>query len=387
MDVQVQAGPTGSGALSGANLGRLGEYARRAGDLMKRRPKGWQSLLYNTALAKARLSGPLMMPTYISIEPTNACNARCPVCETGNGSMARPTGMLDAGQFRKFIDEVAPTTAMLSYYFMGEPFMHRQSYDMIRYARDKGIFVETCTNGDFVNAEGVIYSDINQINFQIGGMRQETHGVYRIRSNLEKIHKNLYALLDERRKHPQSNVEINVGFIVMRHNEHEVPEFLRWAKEIGVDRANVIDPCVRTIVEGHAMLPKDRRYWFYDEAAFEQGVLKPKVVMQNECVWIWNTVQLNWNGDVVPCCRDPQGKHLFGNAFERPLREIWNGAKMRAFRRKIVTRQGEIDICKLCSGFGVPKLGQTKPLNFEIRRLSLDTTALDIPDDGAAPPA
>ena len=63
----------------------------------------------------------------------------------------------------------------------------------------------------------------------------------------------------------------------MRHNENEVDEFIKWSKEIGVDTANIIDPCVRNMVEGYAYLPKDKKYWFYDEEAFEKGILETKI--------------------------------------------------------------------------------------------------------------
>lgn len=360
-------------------MSTLTAAARHGTALLRARPKGWRSVLYNTAMAKAKRIGPLMMPAHLSIEPTNLCNARCPVCETGNGTMERRNGLLDMDSYTKFLDEVAPTTAVLMFYFMGEPFLNRNAYDMIRYARQKDIYVETCTNGDYVDAEGVIYSDINQISFQIGGMRQETHQRYRVRSDLDKVHKNLYELLELRRTNPTTNVTIEVGFIVMKHNEHEVPEFLQWAKDIGIDRANVVDPCVRSVAEGKQMLPADRKYWFYDEEAFQRGVLKPKHVPDNECTWVWNSVMINWDGSVVPCCRDPHGRHVFGNVFDRPLKEIWNGPKMRDFRRRIVTEQGKIDICKLCSGYGVPNLGRTKPVSFEIQRHSFDSSPLDLP--------
>ena len=353
----------------------------RAFDLLRSRPRGWQSLIYNTAMAKGKQIGPLMLPVHISIEPTNACNLRCPVCETGNGSMSRPRGMLDYEQFRTFIDQVAPHTAVLMYYFMGEPFLHKRSYDMIRYAREHDIYVETCTNGDYVDAEGVIYSDINQVSFQIGGMTQKTHETYRVRSDLSRVLRNLEALVAERRRHPDSSVQIDVGFIVMKHNEHEVPEFLRWARDVGADRANVIDPAVRTVAEGHELLPNDRKYWFYDEAAFARGVLKPKHLPDNECTWIWNSLMVNWDGSVVPCCRDPLGMHVFGNVFETPLKTIWNGAAMRAFRKRIVTNQGGVDICKVCSGYGVPALDRSRPMSFDVKRLSLDTTQLELPDE------
>ena len=354
----------------------------RMQQLLFTRPKGWRSLIYNTAMAKAKLAGPLMMPVHITIEPTNACNLECPVCETGNGSMARPTGLMKQDRFEALIDQLAPHMSVLMFYFMGEPFLNKRAYEMIRYARQKGIYVETCSNGDFVDADGVIYSDVNDISFQIGGMTQETHEIYRVKGNLARVQLNLMALVEARKKNSQSNVKINVGFVVMKHNEHEVPAFLKWAEEIGVDQANVIDPCVRTVSEGKDLLPEDRRYWFYDEEAFERGILKPKHLPNNECTWIWNSVSINWDGSVVPCCRDPNGKHVFGNVFEKPLREIWNGRSMRDFRKKIVSDQRGIDICELCSGYGVPQLMHAKPMGFEVRRLSLDEARLDIPMEG-----
>lgn len=351
----------------------------RAISLATARPKGWQSVIYNTVMAKAKRVGPLMMPAHVSIEPTNACNLQCPVCETGNGSMARPTGLLNFEKYCKFIDEIAPHTTVLMFYFMGEPFLNKRAYEMIRYARQKNLYVETCTNGDFTDAKGVVFSDVNDISFQVGGMTQKTHEIYRVRGKIDRVHKNLHELIEERRKNPQSNVKINVGFVVMKHNEHEVPEFLRWAKKIGVDQANVIDPCVRTVAEGNSMLPSDKRYWFYDEEAFTKGILKPKHVPNNECTWIWNSVMVNWDGSVVPCCRDPNGKHVFGNVFETPLTKIWNGEAMRAFRGRIVTAQNKVNICELCSGYGVPQLLHQKPVSFEIKRLTLDKSRLDIP--------
>lgn len=348
-------------------------------DLIAKRPKGWLSLLYNTVMSKLGIASPLMLPVHISIEPTNVCNLRCPVCETGNRSMERRAGMLDFETYKTFIDQIAPHASVLMFYFMGEPFLNKRAYDMIRYARDKGLYVETCTNGDFVDPDGVIYSDINEISFQIGGMTQETHEKYRVRGDLAKVEENIRRVVEARNNAPQSNVQIEVGFVVMKHNEHEVPEFLRWAKKIGIDKANVIDPCVRTVAEGEELLPKDRNYWFYDEGAFRNGVLKPKHVMNNECTWIWNAIMVMWNGDVVPCCRDPHGRHVMGNVFETPLNKIWNARAMKDFRKKILTNQKDIDICELCSGFGVPKLHYARGSEFEVQHRSVVASEYSLP--------
>jgi radical SAM protein with 4Fe4S-binding SPASM domain len=249
---------------------------------------------------------------------------------------------------------------------------------MIRYARQRDIYVETCTNGDFVDVKGVIYSDINKISFQIGGMDNATHQIYRIRSNLERIRKNLYKLIEERRKHPESNVEIDVGFIVMRHNENQVEDFISWAQDLGVDTASVIDPCVRNMEEARSFLPRDRKYWFYDEEAFEHGSLKPKYIPDNGCVWIWNSIMINWNGDAVPCCRDANGENVLGNVFNEGLGRVFNGKSAREFRHSILKAQRDVGICRLCSGFGLPHLEKAKPVSFEIKRHSFDSTPLEL---------
>lgn len=358
-------------------MSQISKIVSRSLLLLAKRPKGWRSVLYNTALAKMRIAHPLMLPVHVTIEPTNACNLGCPVCETGNETMERSTGIMKFNQFSQIIDQIHHHVPVLMFYFMGEPFLNKYAYEMIRYARSKGMYVETCTNGEFVDAQGIIYSDINKISFQIGGMTQETHAVYRVNGDLDKSFGKLYELLEERRKHPESSVQIEVGFIVMKHNEHEVPEFMRWAEEAGVDVANVIDPCVRTPEQGKEMLPDDRRYWFYDEKALSQGILRPKYLPHNECTWVWNSVVINWNGSIVPCCRDPNGRHVFGNILETPLREIWNSTKAVEFRKSIVRNQGAVDICRLCSGYGVPQLMPQKKMEFSVQRLSLDKVKID----------
>lgn len=334
--------------------------------IAKANPKGWPSFVWNTGMAQMGKTWPLLPPVHIAIEPTNACNAKCPVCETGKNEMLRRKGMLDKQAYETFIDRIAKHTNSVMFYFMGEPFLNKHAYDMINYTRRKGLYVETCTNGDFVDAKGVIYSDINKISFQLGGMTEKTHQRYRVASSLIKAHENLYALLEERKRNPASNVQIEVGFIVMRHNEHEVPAFLKWAKEIGADIANVVDPCVRNMFEAYAYLPENKQYWYYDQKAFEQGILKPRVLPDNECVWIWNSMQINWNGEAVPCCRDPNGKHVLGNVFDSGVMSVFNGKKARDFRRRILTEQGKVDICQLCSGYGMPTLQRNKPGEFSV---------------------
>ena len=290
-------------------------------------------------------------PMNITIEQTNVCNLDCPVCETGAGILGRTKGHMSFDQFKTIIDKVGAHTNTLMFYFMGEPFLNKHSYDMIRYAKNAGIpFVETCTNGDFVDPIRIVECGLDKVSFQIGGMTQETHEIYRVKGNLERVMTNLIATIRERQRRG-SKLQIEVGLILMKHNEHEVDDFRRMVIDIGADRALVIDPCVRTIDQGKVFLPTDRAHWFYDEAAFNRGVLKPKNLPDNTCPWIYYSLAIHVNGDVVPCCRDPKGQEVMGNIYRQSLDEIWNGPRYRDFRARIQADQGSVGICRLCSSY------------------------------------
>lgn len=292
-------------------------------------------------------------PMNITLEPTNLCNLECPVCETGAGILGREGGHMSLASFKTIIDKIGRHTNTLMFYFMGEPFLNKEAYRMIRYAKDAGIpWVTTCTNGDPVNPEKLIGCGLDEVSFQIGGITQETHQIYRINSNLERVLNNLRDTIALRQVHG-IKMRVVCGLILMKHNEHEVMEFRRLMAEIGVDEASVIDPCVRTVEQGHMFLPKDEKHWYYDLESFKKGLLRPRVLPDNECPWIWYSLAIHVNGDVVPCCRDPKGEFVVGNLLAQDLDEIWNGEKLADFRRRVLTDQGGISICRLCSGYPV----------------------------------
>lgn len=290
-------------------------------------------------------------PMNITLEPTNICNLRCPICETGNGSLGRSPKHMSLENFQTIMDKIGSHTNTLMFYFMGEPFLNKQAYEMIRYAKDLGVpFITTCTNGDLLDPEKLVRCGLDEVSFQIGGMTQETHQTYRVNSNLARVVANLKETI-RLRNEIKSPLKIAVGFILMKHNEHEVESFQKTMKDLGVDKTVVVDPCVRTHEEGLKYLPKDKDHWFYDPEAFDKGNLRPRFLPPNECPWLYYSISIHVNGGVVPCCRDPLGQHVMGNLITDSLESVWNGEKFKAFRKKLHQDQGQIDICRLCSSY------------------------------------
>lgn len=293
----------------------------------------------------------------LTLEPTNTCNLKCPACETGSGKLNREPRIMNLEEFKYILDQFDKSLKVLFLYFMGEPFLNKYIYRMIKYAADREIYVSVCTNGEFIDPQELVKSGVAEVQFQIGGVTQQTHDVYRKGGDLKKTLENLKATVWERQKYLKElgekkyPLKIILGFILMKQNESQVQEFIRIAKDIGVDEHQLISPCVRSIEQARDFLPDDKKYWIYDEEAFKEEKLKVKDPANNYCEWIYSTVTVYANGDVVPCCRDVKGDFVMGNLFQQKLRDIWNGKKMRLFRQTLRKQQKQISICRLCSGY------------------------------------
>ena len=75
------------------------------------------------------------------------------------------------------------------------------------------------------------------------------------------------------------------------------------------------------------------------EAQTRQGPLKNAA---------WGVLAVDADGNVLPCCYDKSEQFVLGNIREQSLRQIWHGAKAREFRRAVMTRRAQINICTNC---------------------------------------
>ncbi|MDH4182694.1 MAG: radical SAM protein [Nitrospinota bacterium] len=333
----------------------MAAFGRGFRGLIRGRRGAWDHILSTAsmALGSSRIAG---RPINVTLEPANVCNLRCPVCETGAGILGRAPGMMKLAEFALIMDKIADHTNTLMLYFMGETFLNRDAYRMISLAKEKGVpFVTTCTNGDLLDPEKLVESGVDEVSFQIGGMTQATHETYRVGGNLERTLDNLRETVRIRNER-RPGMKVMCGMILMKHNEVEIGEFHSKMAEWGVDEAVIVDPCVRTVEQGRRMLPSDRSHWFYDPAAFESGLLVPKHKDPAGCPWLYYSLSILVNGDVVPCCRDATGGHVMGNLLLADFEEIWNGDAFRTFRSEVHNGANRPDICRLCSGYGVSRI-------------------------------
>ncbi|MBL7961385.1 SPASM domain-containing protein, partial [bacterium] len=67
------------------------------------------------------------------------------------------------------------------------------------------------------------------------------------------------------------------------------------------------------------------------------------------CPYPWQYLVVQWNGDVVPCCRDYNAVITLGNVKKSSLKEIWNSSRYEEFRRQMaIGKFHNNPICSPC---------------------------------------
>jgi len=290
------------------------------------------------------------LPMTISIEPTTACNLRCPECPSGLRAFSRPTGNLKQDFFRKTIDELHKQLIYLIFYFQGEPYINPVFLDMVKYAKDKGIYTITSTNGHFLNdanAKKTIESGLDRMIISVDGTTQETYENYRKEGNLESVLQGARNIVKWKKEMNSATPHTIFQFLVVKPNEHQIDEIYKIAEEIGIDEVKLKTAQVYEYEQGNDLIPTIEKYSRYKKNT--DGTYSVKNKLLNHCWKLWHACVITWDGLVVPCCFDKDAQHRLGDMKDKPFQEIWQGEDYDKFRKQLLKGRDQIDICKNCT--------------------------------------
>ena len=288
-------------------------------------------------------------PISISIEPTTACNLRCPECPSGLRSFSRPIGMLEPELNKKVIDELHKELTYISYYFQGEPYLNIDFTNMVSYATRHNIYTDASTNAHYLsdeNCKKTIDSGLSRLIISIDGVKQESYGKYRIGGRLDKVIEGTKNLVKWKKETKSKTPYIIWQFIVFGHNEGEIEEIQSLAEEVGVDHLALKTAQVYNFEAGSDLIPKNPKYSRYEK----QGLsYKIKNSLLSHCWRMWSGCVITWDGKVVPCCFDKDGTYRLGELEKMTFKSIWRDEEYNRFRRLILRSRSNIDICKNCT--------------------------------------
>jgi radical SAM protein with 4Fe4S-binding SPASM domain len=322
------------------------------------RRKVWNAIL-TEASVYAKPRRPWGRPTHVMIEPSAYCNLRCALCPLTTG-LGRPQGLMELATFRKAVDAIAPWAFTLLLWDWGEPFVHPDIFTMIAYAKRTGIKVISSSNGHpFARdgmAEALVRSGLDTIIFAIDGVTQETYVRYRQEGQLEIALAGLRQVVAAKRALGSSTPTVNFRFIVMAHNEHEIPRVRELAPSLGVDvltfKTLCEDLCDPYRDQGlssgqpaRSLPPTDPRF-----RRFRLGPQGERLRRRsNPCKHLWTSPCIHWNGNVCPCTFDPADRRVLGNLCQTSFAEIWRGEAYRRERSAFRQDWNRVPVCKTCS--------------------------------------
>lgn len=290
------------------------------------------------------------MPMAVSIEPTTACNLRCPQCPSGLRKFTRPTGNLKETLNKEILDKLGKSLQHVNYYFQGEPFINPNFLALVKEARQRNIYVVTSTNAHFISpetADKIIDSGLSEVIISIDGTTQETYEKYRIEGELQKVLEGTRNLVNAKEKRGVSFPILTFQFLVVSYNEHQIPEIQKLQKEYGIDRLTLKTVQVYDFENGNDLIPKNEAFSRYSKDKSGKLVLKNK--FRNSCWRSWSSCVITWDGTAVPCCFDKDAKHELGNLTQSDFKAIWRGAVQRNFQKQILKDRQQIEICRNCS--------------------------------------
>jgi radical SAM protein with 4Fe4S-binding SPASM domain len=282
------------------------------------------------------------------IEPTNICNLACPTCPTGKGKIA-PKPQMSVERFGQVVDALVPRLVTLALWNYGEPLLHRDLPAIIARAKAAGVrVVKVSSNAHFLNGERgsrLLASGLDVLILCVDGASEETYAVFRKGGDFASVARQVAWICAEKKRLGLARPHIDLQFIVMRHNEHELDEIRRLSQEWGIDHLRIKtvgaeDDATRHLVPTSKLLSRYR----------EDGQHNASHPF---CTMAWDHTVVNVDGSVTPCCYlrpDMGDQYVMGNVFETPFEQIWHGERYRAFRTAMLGGRQNMPVCNKCRG-------------------------------------
>jgi radical SAM protein with 4Fe4S-binding SPASM domain len=291
-------------------------------------------------------------PEALMVEPSGACNLRCPLCPTGLGITKREKYLLSAEEFERALGWFRWTLRTISFWNYGEPFMNRDLAKMIAVASRYRIRTFVSSNGTFVDGpllDDVLAAGLTQLNVSIDTPHKEFYANYRVRGDFDRVERNIRRAV-ERKRALGAKTEIVAQYMLMSGSE-DVDAIIAHGMSLGVDKV-----LVKTIGIGSSVPKPSNKDWAFMPERDENNRyaskddLRVKIGWDDKrCQYIWGRMVLTSDGQCVPCCRDQMAQFKLGSVADgAALPSVWNAPEYRRYRRHIRETQKKEVMCQRC---------------------------------------
>jgi MoaA/NifB/PqqE/SkfB family radical SAM enzyme len=299
---------------------------------------------------------------------TGRCNLSCSHCDRTPEMRGHGEDMTE-DVFEKLYSQLFPFVERiwLGGNNTGEQLLARNLESMLDRMGEFPLIPEVITNGTPLSEKHIrqLVSLNATIAISLEGIRPETYEASRGRP-IDKLLEHVAEIAEERSGRQGNKTRIHFGYTAYYDNIRELPELIRRAGDLGVDR-----------IEVHHLFPifEHQRYQSLvyhraltndifaeaEQLAASSGVelrLPPRFELSSmnggqpeavderlDCPLPWIGTSVTENGDVTPCCGGTS--MVLGNLREQSFDEIWNGGPYQKLRRT-VNSKNPLPLCANC---------------------------------------
>jgi len=255
---------------------------------------------------------------------------------------------------------------------VGEPMMVRALPRMIRYLKDRSVYVLFNTNGTLLTQRAgreLIDAGLDELRVSLDAATPQTFALVRGRDLFTRILRNVRAFTTLQSELNCATPRVSLWLTGLKETIAELPAFVRLARDIGV---------FEVYLQRLVYFPEGQGLARPASALFEQvtasedaairdaealavslgitfnasGATEPGTSLRQPrdqqpwslCRRPWSLMYFTAHGKALPCCIAPfsmRGYTSFtlGDATQQSLREIWNGRHYQAFRRALLSEQ------------------------------------------------
>ncbi len=262
-------------------------------------------------------------PNEALIEVSAACNFSCTHCP--QAFMIREKSMMEPKLFEKIIQELAPFKPFIAFQLQGEPTTHQKLPDLVRVVRDNGLKSRLITNASLLKkdlSKKLIEAGLGYIYFNANGGDKEAYETVNINGHFETTINNILDFLEAKEELGAYHLRTRTSFVYENQNKHSAKRYKKFFGALPVDRVDLT-----------------KLFNFFglnDEVELTLGQLLKegkKVV----CEYPWRYMAVTSTGLVRACIFDYDNDLVIGDANKENIMDIWNGERMRAFRRAHLT--------------------------------------------------
>lgn len=326
------------------------------------------------------------------------CNLRCRMCDVGQqkkDSMFFRNLKGSASQdfpfdrFKSLMDEIKSFKPYIGI-TTTEPFLYPHIFDAVEYATTRGMNVNITTNGTFIHkyVKEIIDSKLHRISVSLDGPAHIHDKMRGVPGTYEKVIKGITLLEEEKKKRGIITPHVYISSFFCDTNYPYMAEFI---ENLPLDIIEMINMklmvfTTKEIVEKHnnmfggkypatiSCMPDDfypeninvdvlyqqikeikqrfnkfcNLYFGFDKKRLEKYFYHPTEFLDNtRCILPWFIAQVTASGDLIVLTRCYNV--TLGNIMNSPFLDVWNGEKMRGFRKDL-QRLGRFPGCARCEG-------------------------------------